>query len=140
MTAYKKLIEETIKFLKSRFDDKEEDVVVAGAYTETGEILFGVATEAHVNSACLCAETGPICEAQRQNIRLTASVCIIRETPNSELKFLTPCGICQERLLYFGNSLTVIIPENDPTQWTIKTLKELQPNHWYNVFEKKNEI
>jgi cytidine deaminase len=127
-------------FATPTFDKTEEYVVVAGAYTESGEILFGIPTDAHLNSACLCAQTGLICEAQKLNVKLTESVCIIRETPDSKIKFLTPCGLCQERLLFFGNSLTVVIPDNDPTKWTIKTLKELQPNHWYKALDNKNEI
>lgn len=135
MLADKNLIKQTIKFLEQRFDELEEEVVVSGAYTEKGEILFGVATDAFLNSACLCAETGPICEAQRQNVKLTALVCIIRDKPNSKYKFLTPCGLCQERLCFFGNDLTVIVPQSDPAEWTIKTLKELQPNHWHESYQ-----
>ncbi len=132
MKANEKLIEATIDFLEKRFDKSEEDVVVAGAYTEKGDVLFGVATDAFLNAACLCAETGPICEAQKLNLRLTAIVCIMREKPDSQYIFLTPCGLCQERLLYFGKSLTVVVPETDPTKWTVKKLGELHIHHWYN--------
>lgn len=45
----------------------------------------------------------------------------MRDKPNSKYKFLTPGGLCQERLCFFGGDLTVIVPEIDPTKWTVKT-------------------
>lgn len=39
--------------------------VAAAALTDTGETLTGIWIDAMVDAACLCAETGPICDAHR---------------------------------------------------------------------------
>jgi cytidine deaminase len=136
MEIDQRLIDATISFLNKRFDKSEEDVVAAGAYLENGEMLFGISTDAFLDSVCLCAETGPICEAQKLNLKLTASVCILRENINDKIKFLTPCGVCQERLMFFGEDLSVAIPiKGNPTEWINVKLKELQPNHWFETYK-----
>jgi len=70
------------------------------------------------------------------NEKITASVCVIRDQ-NKEIHILTPCGICQERLFYWGDEIEVAVPKsNDSTKWLVKTLKDVQPYHWYKIFKK----
>lgn len=45
---------------------------------------------------------------------------------------LTPCGKCQERLLYWGNNVKVTVT-NDSGNLEYKTLKGLPPFHWTNA-------
>ncbi|PKM49697.1 MAG: hypothetical protein CVV02_14575 [Firmicutes bacterium HGW-Firmicutes-7] len=47
---------------------------------------------------------------------------------------LTPCGICQERLLYWGDDLKAgITSETGNLQF--KTLKEIQPYSWTAAYK-----
>jgi cytidine deaminase len=47
----------------------------------------------------------------------------------------TPCGICQERLFHWGAEVEVAVPDPaDGTRWQVKTLRDLQPYYWVNVF------
>lgn len=103
----------------------------AAIYTADGEILTSVCFDCLNESANLCHETGAICEANRRNCTVTASVCVSRESPNSSFVILTPCGICQERLAKWGFDVEVAVPrESDPTQWVAKALREVQPFYW----------
>lgn len=46
-----------------------------------------------------------------------------------------PCGICQERLAFWGDAVQVAVPhEDDPTRWESKSLKEVQPYSWLRVY------
>jgi cytidine deaminase len=107
----------------------------AAMYTETGRILTSVYVEAPNESACLCHETGAICEAHRLNERVCASVCVSREATAEPFVILTPCGVCQERLAYWGLDIEVAVPNKiDPTQWHSLTLREVQPYYWHQVY------
>jgi cytidine deaminase len=136
MIVDQKLIDATITFLCNRFGN-EDDAIASGAYFENGAMHYGVSTDAPLASAWLCAETGAICEAQKLNLKLTASVCIYRKTVNDPIQFLSPCGICQERLIFFGKETSIGIPsKSDNTKWQEIKLIHLLPSHWHSIFEK----
>lgn len=44
-------------------------------------------------------------------------------------EILTPCGICQERLYYWGSDVKCAIT-NKENKLIFKTLKEIQPYYW----------
>ncbi|WP_090990889.1 cytidine deaminase [Bacillus sp. OV322] len=107
----------------------------AAMYTEDGEIFTSVAPEVINASTELCIETGAILEAHKHNKKVTHSVCVVRDDEKAEFKVLTPCGVCQERLLYWGPNLKAAIT-NSGEKLEYKTLKEIQPFHWskaYNI-------
>lgn len=111
----------------------------AAVYTEDGQILTSVCFDTHNEIANLCHETGAYCEANRLNLRVTASVCVSRSTPEDKFIILTPCGICQERLAIWGRSVEVAVPDpSNPSHWLTKTLGQVQPYYWGNVIEEFN--
>ena len=135
MKLDQKLVDAAIKFLEERLPDGDWEGAAA-MYTEKGRILTSTAPGEINNGASLCHETGAICEAYSLNEKITASVCVIRDQ-NKEIHILTPCGICQERLFYWGDEIEVAVPKsNDSTKWMVKTLKDIQPYHWYKIFKK----
>lgn len=75
--------------------------------TEQGSYLISVALESANAGAGLCMETGAMCEAQKLKENITHSLCLTRDDENAPFKVLTPCGICQERLLYWGGQVLV---------------------------------
>lgn len=110
----------------------------AGAvYTEDGQILTSVCFDTHNEIANLCHETGAYCEVNRLNLRVTASVCVSRSTPEDEFIILTPCGICQERLALWGRTVEVAVPDNH-SHWKAKTLDQVQPHYWANILDDVN--
>lgn len=128
------LVDTAIDLLKRRFPDAEG--IAAAMYTEDGRILTGVFFQPEWGGGGLCAETGAICEAQKLNRQVTASVCVSRLSGEHPIVILTPCGICQERLFHWGDRVEVAVPDPvDPTRWLAKTLAEIQPYYWVNVFK-----
>ncbi|WP_010275893.1 cytidine deaminase [Paenibacillus senegalensis] len=105
----------------------------AAVYTDNGLILTSVAPEIINASTELCIETGAILEAHKLNVKITHSICVVRDNEKSEYKVLTPCGICQERLFYWGSKVKAGIT-NSEEKIIFKTLEELQPYHWYKAY------
>lgn len=128
------LVNHAKAFLRERFP--QGGGTVAAVYLEDGQMLLGVATDALHEQVGLCAETGPICEAFRLNKAVVASVCMSDDNPEGVINILTPCGICQERLLFWGPQVSVAVPQaGNFTQWEAKTLAEVQPYFWYKVYQ-----
>lgn len=101
--------------------------------TEDGQLLISVALESFNASACLCMETGAMCEAQKFNLRVTHSLCISRDSEAEMPRILTACGICQERLMYWGKSVKVAVAGGGE-EVLFKTLEQLSPCYWGDVF------
>ncbi|MED1603562.1 cytidine deaminase [Alkalihalophilus marmarensis] len=106
----------------------------AAMYTEDGQILTSVAPDVIVASTELCIETGAILEAHKLNTKVTHTVCVVREDENADFKILTPCGVCQERLFYWGDNVKAAVT-NRTGELDYKTLKEIQPHHWYKAYQ-----
>jgi len=101
----------------------------AAMRTDDGLILTSVAPEVINASTELCIETGSICEAHKLGKIVTHSICVVRDNEKSNYRILTPCGICQERLYYWGSNVKAAISSNDG-ELIFKTLGELQPYYW----------
>lgn len=98
-----KLFDAAAEFVKQRYPQGWGG---AGAvYTDAGSLLISVAPEVINDAVHLCMETGAYLEAHKLNERVTHSLCIARDDEHSAFKVLTPCGICQERLFFWGRKL-----------------------------------
>ena len=129
------LVDAAIDFMNRRFPGEAWEGAAA-MYTEDGEILVSTSPECVNESVALCHETGAICEAHKLDKRVTASVCVSRDDQN-RIHILTPCGVCQERLFFWGDQVQVAVPlESDSTRWEAKTLKQVQPHYWRRPFLK----
>lgn len=101
--------------------------------TEEGHYFTSVSIETANASAVLCIETGAILEAHKYNEKVTHCLCLVREDEKSPFKVLTPCGICQERLRYWGEEVSVAVTTDDNSLKFV-TLGKLQPHHWTNAY------
>ena len=102
-------------------------------HTANGHYFTSVSIDTANASAILCIETGAILEAHKYNEKVTHCMCLIRDDENSKYRVLSPCGICQERLRYWGEDVQVAVTtENEKTKFV--ELKELQPYHWTNAY------
>ncbi|MFD1173064.1 cytidine deaminase [Oceanobacillus picturae] len=106
----------------------------AAMYTESGQILTSVAPDVIVASTELCIETGAILEAHKINTKVTHTICVVRDDENAPFTILTPCGVCQERLFYWGEDVKAAVT-NPQGAIEYKTLKEIQPYHWYKAYK-----
>lgn len=121
------LYETAVAFIKERYPTGWGGA--AALYTEDGRCLISVAPEALNASAELCIETGAICEAHKFGARVTHCICVVRDDENSDFKVLTPCGICQERLRYWGKDVLVGVTTEDHSLKYVR-LGELMPYYW----------
>lgn len=129
------LVDAAKDLLKGRFPGQEG--IAAAMYTQDGAVLTSVFFEPEWGGGGLCAETGALLEAVKLGKRVLASVCVSRLTEDSPIVVLTPCGICQERLFHWGETVEVAVPDpEDATKWRVKTLREVQPYHWVNAFRR----
>lgn len=130
-----KLIDAAIELAKNRFPT--EDAYIAALQTTTGRILTSVCAEAVLDSACLCAETGAICEAHKLNEPVIASACINWEAATAKFKIIPACGICQERLAFWSLDVEIAVPSSEPGQiWQFLKLRQLRPFYWNDTIKK----
>lgn len=127
MEVEKKLYDSAVDLLKEKYPYGWGGA--AALALENGTILTSIAPEVIVASTELCIETGAILEAHKLGKKVTHSLCVVRDDEHSECKILSPCGVCQERLIYWGPNVKVAVsvPERDIV---FKTLSEVQPYHW----------
>lgn len=103
-------------------------------YTATGRVITSVSVEALLDSANLCIETGSIAEAHKWNEPVTASVCLVR-SDEEPARVVTACGICQERLRFWGPDVEIAVPIYSAIGgWEARSLAELQPFWWGSQF------
>lgn len=102
--------------------------------TEDEQYLVSVYLESPNDAANLYMETGAMCEARKYDLKITHSLCMSRKSEKEELVILTACGICQERLMYWGEDVKVAI-SNPDNEIFFKTLKELSPFYWRNAIK-----
>jgi cytidine deaminase len=131
------LVDAALDLARRRFPD-EPWAGAAALRLATGEILTSVGTVGTLNpGATLCHETGAILEAHKRDVAVTASVCVARsDRGHDRFLILTPCGICQERLMAWGPDVEVAVPaRGDPTGWRALRLGEVQPHWWGAILD-----
>ena len=124
------LFQRAVDFIRERYPSGWGGAAVLR--TAKGKFLYSVAIETSNAGAGLCIETGAICEAHKLNERVTHSICVVRDDEESPIKILTPCGICQERLNFWGD-VSVGVTTDDASLRFIP-LKGLQPYHWTHAY------
>ena len=102
-------------------------------HTAKGHFFTSVSIDTANASAILCIETGAMLEAHKYNERVTHCLCVVRDDEKSPFRVLSPCGICQERLRYWGEDVQVgVTTEEDALLFV--PLKRLQPYHWTHAY------
>jgi len=101
----------------------------AAVRTKSGKILTSIAPDVKNDGLSLCMEVGAYLEAHKLNEVVTHSLCVCRDDELSEYIILTPCGICQERLVHWGGDVKAAI-STENNALVFKSLRELMPHHW----------
>lgn len=104
----------------------------AAIATTSGRILTSVAPETQNDALSLCMEVGAYLEAHRLDEGVVYSLCVYRASEESDFIVLTPCGICQERLSFWGGGVRVAISNPENTLKFVE-IRELMPHHWSQV-------
>lgn len=107
----------------------------AGVILEDGEILTSISPEFENASSNVCMELGSYLQAAALDKKITHTLCLARESEHEKLVVLTPCGICQERLSFWGNTVEcgVELLQNHAVHYV--PLSDLQPYHWSRVYQ-----
>ena len=103
-------------------------------HTQNDHYFSSVSIETANGAASLCIEVGAMCEAHKYNEKVTHCLCIIREDENSPYKVLSPCGICQERLRFWGEDVQVGVTTSNGETLFVE-LRKLQPYHWTSAYD-----
>ena len=98
-------------------------------HTSAGNYYTSVSIDTANASAVVCIELGAMQEAPNYNEKVTHSMCLIRDDENAEFRVLSPCGICQERLRFWGEDVQVAVTNREEKIKFVE-LRELQPYHW----------
>lgn len=99
----------------------------------SGAIVTSVAPDTELDALSLCMEVGSVLEAHKRDDAVTHSLCICRSDESSDFKVLSPCGICQERLLHWGGDVLVAVT-HPSTELLFKPIRVLQPFHWSTAY------
>lgn len=118
-------------FIKRRFPKGWGGAAVI--HTEQGSYFTSVAIETANSSVILCIEVGAMCDAHKYKEKVTHCLCVVRDDENAPFKVLSPCGVCQERLRYWGEDVQVGVTTQDGDLLFVP-LKELQPYHWTKAY------
>lgn len=132
MSIEQTLYDTAVDFIKNRYPTGWGGAAVI--HTDDDRYLISVALEVFNASAELCIETGAICEAHKFNVKVTHCICVVRDDENSEFKVLTPCGICQERLRFWGEDVLVGVTTPDNSLKYVR-LGELMPYYWGKAYD-----
>ena len=135
MNIEQTLYDTAVDFIKNRYPTGWGGAAVI--HTDDDRYLISVAIDVFNASAELCIETGAICEAHKWNVGVTHCICVVRDDEQSEFKVLTPCGICQERLRFWGEDVLVGVTTNDSSLKFVR-LGELMPYYWGMAYEHRN--
>ncbi len=131
MNIEQEMYDRATEFIKKRYPKDWGGAAVI--HTKEGSFFTSVAIDSANSSVLLCIETGAICEAHKYNEEVTHCLCVVRNDENSPFKVLSPCGVCQERLRYWGGDVKVgVTTEDGSLKFT--ALKKLQPYHWTNAY------
>lgn len=101
----------------------------AAIRTTSGKILTSISPEVTNEALNLCMEVGAYLEAEKLREAVTHSLCVFRENESTSFVVLTPCGICQERLVRWGGAVLAAV-SNPSNKLLFKPLRELCPHHW----------
>ncbi|MDO6583392.1 cytidine deaminase [Photobacterium sp. 2_MG-2023] len=123
----KELYDAAVKLIESRYPTGWGGA--AAVRTQSGKVLTSVAPDVKNDALSLCMEVGAYLEAHKLNEAVTHSLCLCREDEKSQLLVLSPCGVCQERLVYWGGDVKAAITTAS-NQLVFKTIRELMPHHW----------
>lgn len=107
--------------------------VAAALGLDDGTLLTSVGLDNFHAAVNLCAETGAMCQAFTLDRAVTATVCVARK--GGDIVVLAPCGVCRERLAFWGPDVTAVVPDAQAADgWAAVTLAELMPHYWARQF------
>lgn len=126
-----KMYDEAVALIEKRYPTGWGGAAVI--HTDKDHYFTSVPIETANSSVVLCIEVGAMCEAHKYNEKVTHCLCVVRDDEQSSYKVLSPCGVCQERLRFWGEDVQVGVT-NETGGLLFVTLGEMQPYHWSKAY------
>lgn len=109
----------------------ERHHVGAALRTTTGEIFTAVHVEASMGRITVCAEAMVIGKAISEGYKEFDTIVAVRhpdpDSDESEIKVVSPCGMCREMIFDYGKECKVIVSEDgDLAKYEITELLPLR--------------
>lgn len=134
MTIGPQMYEAAVSLIKHRYPKGWGGA--ASVRLTSGEVVTSVAPDTDLDVVSACMELGGFLEAHKQNLPVTHSLCIFRENEQAPFRFLSPCGVCQERLRFWGADVQVAVT-NPGNELIFRSLAELQNYHWSDAYRQR---
>lgn len=100
----------------SRLYAQDKHHVGAAIRTKSGKIITAVHVEAYISRITVCAEAIAIGKAISEGENLFDTVVAVRhpyvDEEDTDIKVVSPCGMCRELLSDYSPDIQVIIPYN----------------------------
>ena len=120
MTDYAMLLERARTAMQFAYCPYSGTAVGAALLTADGKIYTGCNVENASFGATLCAERTAVAKAVSDGAGEFRAIAVI-----SNLRFITPCGICRQVLREFAPEMEVVLETENG--YTVKRLSELLP-------------
>lgn len=107
------LIASAQEIIKKRYEWGRHHVGAA-LRTSTGEIFTAVHVEVSLSRVTVCAEAMVIGKALSEGYKDFDTIVAVRhpdpDSPEREIKVVSPCGMCRELIADYGKDCKVIVP------------------------------
>jgi cytidine deaminase len=132
--SYDRLIEEATNAMENAYAPYSNFKVGAAIQGKSGRIYSAGNIENASSSVGICAERAAIAKALASGERKFEALAVIGDTP----KPLSPCGICRQMLIEFGDEIKVIMA-NLKGDAAMATITELLPGAFKGSLLEKQE-
>jgi cytidine deaminase len=115
--------------IKSRYTPKKH-VIGAAVIAGSGKIYSAVNLDSHLRRAAVCAEGAAIAIAMSAGEAKITSILALRYDAETDTSWIvSPCGVCRELILDYGEDATVYVPASDNQPHTM-TASDILPNRY----------
>ncbi len=119
---YKELVRLADEVRKHSYSPYSGFSVGAALLTKKGNVYTGTNVESAAYSPSICAESSAIVKAVSEGEREFEAIAVISSADD----FVTPCGVCRQRIFEFGEKITVICAKNID-EYLVYGIDELLP-------------
>lgn len=129
MTDYAALLESAREAMQFSYSPYSHVSVGAALLAADGKVYTGCNVENASFGATLCAERTAVAKAISEGAKEFKAIAVI-----SNLRFITPCGICRQTLSEFAPDIEIVMEAENG--YKVTRLKELLPEG-FGMPEKK---
>lgn len=128
-STFQTLYQSASDLIKSRYEPKRH-VIAAAAMGASGKIYTSVNLDCYLRRAAVCAEGAVITQAMTAGEKnITAIVALRYDPEQGEPWIVSPCGVCRELILDYGEGAKIYLPDGRGGAQTM-TIADILPNRY----------